>query len=469
MRSRSPSPWSRRPRPLKRLTKSSGHQALTASLSVLPISPLRFIAARWWIRTAQMSMPHSPKLSRAPRRMGSSPPHFVLTANARGSWRVAVLASAPFQQTLCCCALRRAQNWRRRGRRRALAETFHDETDLCNRAPFVPGASADLQPEAFGDEQAAVAQAAGVDAVADANRQMPLVGNIGLGEFFRRDEQGFQRNDGILIAMHEQYRRAGPAGVARGGFAEMFGADQYAGIADDRGRRALAAQAHMQRHHRALAEADQREARFVEAEAREFRIEKDVERRPRLDDAGPTLIGALALVRAAIAEREPLPTHRRHGARLGRIRRHEGGVRQPGAPLATDFDQILAVRAIAMQKYDELFGLAALGVEARTIDRLSHAALRKYFQKGSILNRLRAPSRRAVAPRGNKPIACAPRSRAAAASARRSPPAVAHRAVPSTPARVSRPPARRYRRRERHRDALGRTAGKHPPSMGRFP
>ena len=113
----------------------------------------------------------------------------------------------------------------------------------------------------------------------------------------------------------------------------------------------------MQRHHRALAEADQREARFVEAEAREFRIEKGVERRPRLDDAGPAFVGALALVGAAIAEREPLPAHRRHAARLGRIGRDESGVRQPGAPLPADFDQVFAVGAIAMQKYDELLGL----------------------------------------------------------------------------------------------------------------
>ena len=48
----------------------------------------------------------------------------------------------------------------------------------------------------------------------------------------------------------------------------------------------------MQRHHAALAEADQRELRIVEAKPLEFRIEKRVNRASRLDCAVPALPAA---------------------------------------------------------------------------------------------------------------------------------------------------------------------------------
>jgi len=44
--------------------------------------------------------------------------------------------------------------------------------------------------------------------------------------------------------------------------------------------------------------------------------------------------------------------------------------------LAADFDQVLAVGAIAVEKHDELLGLPALGVETGTGNRFGHAALR---------------------------------------------------------------------------------------------
>ena len=42
----------------------------------------------------------------------------------------------------------------------------------------------------------------------------------------------------------------------------------------------------------------------------------------------------------------------------------EGGVRQEGPPLPADLDEIIAVRAIAMEEDDELLGLAGLGLNS---------------------------------------------------------------------------------------------------------
>jgi hypothetical protein len=96
-------------------------------------------------------------------------------------------------------------------------------------------------------------------------------------------------------------------------------------------------------------------ARFVEAVARQLRVQEGVERGARLDDAAP------ALVRIAHRQGEPLPAHRRHAAGLGRVRRDEGGVGQHALPLPADVDQIVAVRAVAVQEDDELFRAAGAG------------------------------------------------------------------------------------------------------------
>ena len=101
--------------------------------------------------------------------------------------------------------------------------------------------------------------------------------------------------------MHEQHRRRLALGVAGLCLRQIFGADEHAGVAEDRRRGEPAAQAHMQRHHGALAEAHQREAGIVEPVLFELRVEKSVQTRLRGDDAPPALVG-----RAGV-ERKPLP------------------------------------------------------------------------------------------------------------------------------------------------------------------
>ena len=130
-----------------------------------------------------------------------------------------------------------------------------------------------------------------------------------------------------------------------------------------------AAQADVQRHHGALAEADQGELRRRQLVAREFRVEEGVEARTGQVDAAP------ALVRVAEGEGEPLPAHRRHPAGLGRMRGDEGGVREPALPLPADLDQVVAVGAVAVQEDDELLRPSGFGRQARAGDRCHLASL----------------------------------------------------------------------------------------------
>src|ERR1700722_5000427 len=142
--------------------------------------------------------------------------------------------------------------------------------------------------ERLGEKKPAMPECAGVDAMADAHREVPLTGNLGRGEFVPRDEHGLEWDHGVLIAMDEQDRRRLAARVARLGFGQMFPADQHSGIGDDRRRRTRASEADVHRHHPALAEADERELRIVEAKPRKLFAQEIVDRRPRRASPLPT-------------------------------------------------------------------------------------------------------------------------------------------------------------------------------------
>ena len=122
----------------------------------------------------------------------------------------------------------------------------------------------------------------------------------------------------------------------------------------------------MQRHHGALAEADQRQRRGRQVAALELGVEEAVEHRRRLVDADPALVGI------AEGERKPLPAHRRLAARLRRVRRDEGGLRQQPLPGAADLDQVVAVGAVAVQEHDQLARRARARLEPRTVELTGH-------------------------------------------------------------------------------------------------
>src|SRR5262249_51843955 len=124
---------------------------------------------------------------------------------------------------------------------------------------------------------------------------------------------------------------------------------------------------YMQRHHRALAEADERERRGREIAALELGVEEGRKHGRCLVDAGPAFIGI------AEGEREPLSARRRLAAGLRGMRGDEGRLRQQPLPRAADIDEVIAVGAVAVQEHDELARRTRARLEPRTV-ALSHCS-----------------------------------------------------------------------------------------------
>ena len=172
-----------------------------------------------------------------------------------------------------------------------------------------------------------------------------------------------------------------------------LGTDQEAGKSEDRGRRARTPEADMQRHHRALAETDQRELRIVEAKPLEFGVEEGVDRAPRLDRAVPAL-GAPRRDRQAAGWRARTtagPSTRR--AALGRVWRDERNLGHERAPLTAKLDEIIAVGAIAVQEHHQLAGSAGGRRDAGPVQGGAHADIRSGMMRvWLIANCRRGPS-----------------------------------------------------------------------------
>jgi hypothetical protein len=109
----------------------------------------------------------------------------------------------------------------------------------------------------------------------------------------------------------------------------------------------------MQRHHGSLAEADKRHRARRQVASLQLIVEEAVEHRRSLVDAGPALVGL------AEGEGKPFTTHRGLPTRVGRMRRHKGGMREQVLPYTADLDQIVAVRAVTVEENDELAGGSA--------------------------------------------------------------------------------------------------------------
>ena len=111
----------------------------------------------------------------------------------------------------------------------------------------------------LGQEEPSLAQALAIDAMADPEREMPLARNRRARERFRRHEHGFKRYQLILVAVDEQDWRRRATRIARGRFTQALRANQQTGKAENRRWRPWTPEADMKRHHRALAEPDERE------------------------------------------------------------------------------------------------------------------------------------------------------------------------------------------------------------------
>ena len=172
---------------------------------------------------------------------------------------------------------------------------------------------------------------------------MPLHRDFAGAEHGRRLEERADRHEIVRIAMDQQRRRAGAKLTS-----QALSAHKSAGEAQYAGAGRGAAIGDVERHHRALAEAHQREVALAEPERREPRVDVGVERVCRAGDAfGHTC-------RRPVAEAEPLPPHRRHVAGLRRVGRGETGVGYEPPPGLGEADQVVAVGAQAVQQEDQL-------------------------------------------------------------------------------------------------------------------
>ena len=109
----------------------------------------------------------------------------------------------------------------------------------------------------------------------------------------------------------------------------------------------------MERHHGTLREPDQGQAGIVEAVPRQLRVDEGVDQRRGAGDAGQHAAGP------AVLQAEPLAAVGGEVAGLRAVRGHEPGVRQVAGQHRGQPDQVLAVRAHAVQQDDELARRAA--------------------------------------------------------------------------------------------------------------
>lgn len=183
------------------------------------------------------------------------------------------------------------------------------------------------QTETLGEKPASSLQAALVERMSDANRNIPFTGNAHRGKPVGGREHIFDGDDFVTVAVNEEDMRACCRLPGRDGLVEMFRADENAGKPDDRGRRLRSPQTDMERHFGTLAEADDSQAGFVETIGLQSLAEEFVEDRARLRDAAPTLH------RIARRKWKPLSGNWRIGTGIGRIRSNERDGRQQRLPL----------------------------------------------------------------------------------------------------------------------------------------
>ena len=122
--------------------------------------------------------------------------------------------------------------------------------------------------EGMVQEGAAEAQTLSVDAVSDALRDMPFDRMAGLAERLARHEHGIDGNYLVHVAVHQQDRRAF---TWRG---QSLKRRERTRVTDDGFRWVVTSQPHGERHHGALAEADEAKRSCREVMLGEFLIEQ---------------------------------------------------------------------------------------------------------------------------------------------------------------------------------------------------
>jgi 1-acyl-sn-glycerol-3-phosphate acyltransferase len=171
--------------------------------------------------------------------------------------------------------------------------------------------------EGVDQEAGAGLQGVGGDAVAGAGAGMPLHRHLVFGQRGDGMLQAGIGHHGIGIAVGEQHGRTADD---LGGQALLV--DQHAGVSDDARHGLRPAQRDMHRHHRALAEADERKVAIVQAQPAEFGVEIGV------DQAGGAFVALLEGCGPLVHEAVPLPPHGILVASVGRVGTGEAGMGQ---------------------------------------------------------------------------------------------------------------------------------------------
>lgn len=152
-----------------------------------------------------------------------------------------------------------------------------------------------------------------VNAVPDSLRYVPFHWDIKRSQTLRGVEQRLDRDELILVAVDEQYRRSAANFNGEDSRVAFFRRHKHPGVADDRRRSDRPTQADMQGHHGALAEPDQRERGRRKIMPFQFSVEKAIENRGSGIDADPTF------VRVTKCEGKPFTANRRLATRAWRV------------------------------------------------------------------------------------------------------------------------------------------------------
>ena len=197
-------------------------------------------------------------------------------------------------------------------------------------------------------KRAAWRQAGVVDAVADALGDVQADLHAVLAQHLGGALGQDMRQHLVAVAVRQQHRRPRLDLVL-----QHIRPGQHAGEADDAGEWLGAAQADMQRHHRALREADQRGLALVEPVLGHRLVEEGIDERRGAAHAGQRER------RIEARDAEPLVAHRIALAGIGRVGRMEHHVGHQRRQHRREPDQVVAVGAVAVQQDHQMAGLAA--------------------------------------------------------------------------------------------------------------
>ncbi len=216
-------------------------------------------------------------------------------------------------------------------------------------------ANLSVSPEGVLQEEGGESQGCGIDAVSGALADMPLDGYVVPAERVHGAVQHGEGNNLVGIAVTQEDRRSADDLPAKTLFL-----DQHAGKSRHGSDRLPSTQRHVERHHATLAESQKGKRPVVKAEAFEFRIDPGVDHVAGPVDSLPCAFGVL------LHQGVPLATGRVLVTTVGSIGAADPGLGKGRLQGPGKTDQVIAVRAPAMQQHDKLACFTPAGRHGRS-------------------------------------------------------------------------------------------------------